>query len=148
MTTQDQAVAILRAHPWVGTVNSNQYGLSWTWNGKQPAFVSRLSSNSFVAYIDFRAGVVFTITVATATTWGEFLDLFGTPIDKSLLPTTSLSTHAQLFDAAYFEPDFQVEAQARCQLKTLNTVWYSTVYIVWPAPGFPLYSRMKPTGAC
>ncbi len=40
VSTLDQAVAALNAHPWVGTVDTrNQNMVSWTWSGQQPAFI-------------------------------------------------------------------------------------------------------------
>ena len=40
LTTIEQAVALLRAHPWVGAVDAHlAYQVSWTWSGAQPAFI-------------------------------------------------------------------------------------------------------------
>lgn len=35
-TTREQALAILRAHPWIGQIFEANASISWRWNGQQP----------------------------------------------------------------------------------------------------------------
>ena len=132
VTTHDQAVALLSTQPWINIVQSDANALSWTWNGKQPAFVSDFPSNFLLARIDFQGGVVSAISVPTTTRWADFYFLFGSPDQASIITSSAPSVHYRVYDAAYFAPGFEVQTTLRCPVTSREAAWSSTVFITWP----------------
>ncbi len=132
VTTHDQAVAILRANPWVEDVSGGADSISWRWNGQQPDFVSSLHTNILLAHVEFADGVVSTIRVQTTTRWADFYFLFGRP-DRLLYQ--SLPTPSNLYrisDNAYFTRGFEALFSVRCPVSSREATWYSNVLVVWP----------------
>ena len=135
VTTYDQALAILQVQPWIDAIRNEADALSWTWNGKQPSFVSDFDSNFLLARIDFQNGVVNTIRVPTTTRWADFYFLFGAPDRSVLYSGAAPSTHFRIYDAAYFNPGFEIQTTLRCPINSREAAWYSTVFITWPVIG-------------
>jgi hypothetical protein len=148
VTTYDQALAILRAQPWIDTIKDETDALSWTWNGKQPSFVSDFDSNFLLARIDFLNGVVNSIRIPTTTHWADFYFLFGAPDHSVLLSGAAPSTHFRVFDAAYFTQNFEIQTTLRCPINSREAVWYSTVFITWPVIGPVLTAPPDTFGRC
>lgn len=79
MTTFADALALLEAHPWVGSVEVDDNAAEWTWSGSQPdfllippgdaAFTRLLSHNGTVTWIGFK----------TNAPTASFQMMFGTP---------------------------------------------------------------------
>jgi len=131
VTTQNETLAILNAHPWVLIIKSNPDNLWWAWNNAPFTFASRLNSSYYVGRIDFRDGVVEQIYLPTAILFGDFLTLFGTPDEIITTPRYSPSTFFIVQNSVYFDEGFEIETAARCPLKTRGDMWYSNVYITW-----------------
>jgi hypothetical protein len=76
-TTIDQAVAALSANPWVGQIDSRMFTqVSWTWSGKQPAFIdSNVPGSATVR----DASSISLIRVKTHYTYGDIWLQLGTP---------------------------------------------------------------------
>ena len=135
MTTESDAFAILSAQPWINIITHDSDSLSWTWNGKQPTFVSSFASNFLLARIDFQGGVVSTIRIPTTTRWADFYFLFGSPDHAVLVSGNAPSVHYRIYDAAYYGHGFEVETTTRCPINSHEALWYSTVFITWPVIG-------------
>ncbi|MBI1258683.1 MAG: hypothetical protein GC204_14540 [Chloroflexi bacterium] len=135
VTTYDQALAILRAQPWIDGIKDESNALSWTWNGTQPGFVSDFENNFLLARIDFANGVVESIRVPTTTRWADFYFLFGAPDRFVLFSGSAPSVHYRIYDAAYFTHGFEVETTLRCPINSREAAWYSTVFMTWPVVG-------------
>jgi hypothetical protein len=78
VTARDEAFAILRAHPWVATVDTllGERGLTWTWSGRQPAFLSGGHTENSLLIGD---GIVRRIDLLTGESLATFLIVFGAP---------------------------------------------------------------------
>ena len=135
VTTYNEALTILRAQPWIDGIRDEVNALSWTWNGKQPGFVSDFENNFLLARIDFAEGVVETIRIPTTTRWADFYFLFGAPDRFVLFSGSAPSVHYRIYDAAYFAHGFEAETTLRCPINSREAAWYSTVFMTWPVVG-------------
>ncbi len=148
VTSRDDAVDILSAHPWISLIDGGDEGLAWTWNGQQPAFVDRYRSGFLLAHVDFTDGVVSSIHVPTTTRWADFYVLFGKP-DRAIAFTVSApSVHYRIYDAAYFAHGFEVSTSTRCPVTSSESAWYSTIFITWPVSGRVLTDEQSSMREC
>jgi hypothetical protein len=78
VTTRDEALAILRAHPWVASVTtpSARNQIYWTWNGTQPAFLLNHELRNAVSFLD---GTISKIDLTLDETLGVALVTLGMP---------------------------------------------------------------------
>jgi hypothetical protein len=79
ITTQYEALAILRAHPWINaeSVVQSRARIEWSWNGAQPSFYTTRSS--LQGRIIVEDGIVDTIMLRTLVRHGEARLLLGSP---------------------------------------------------------------------
>ena len=146
VTSEAEALALLHAQPWIGQIVPENQGVSWSWNGQQPSFVSNYTTSLLLGRIDFRSGVVSQIRIATTTIWAEFYFLFGPP-DRVIYATNSTpSLRYQVYDGAYTAPGFEVETETQCPVTSHEATWFSTVLITWPISGPALSDQT--TGIC
>ena len=78
VTTRDQAIRLLQTNPWVASIDTiyNDEGLTWAWNGQQPAF---LRGGSTENHLLLHAGIVARIDLLTWDNTATFAILFGAP---------------------------------------------------------------------
>ncbi len=138
VTPQSDALALLRAHPWIENVVTDGDGFSWTWNGKQPAFVSSYNNALLMGHIGVQSGIVQSIRVTTTTIWADFYTLFGPPDHVNWFTGNTPSRRFQIYDATYLDPDFEIETATQCPITSRQASWYSMVLITWPISG-PVY---------
>jgi hypothetical protein len=130
-TTWDEAGLLLAAHPWVTVLRSNSENIWWAWDDVPPTFARHLNSESYVARIDFRGGVVERIFLPTAVRFGDFLALFGAQDQIVTTKSNSPSTVFLVQDSIYLDQGFAVETTARCPLKSRKDLWYGNTFITW-----------------
>jgi len=147
-TTHAQASALLLAQSWVDTVTDTPGTLFWSWNGKQPAFVSSRASDFEVGQIDFANGIVARITLSTATDWADFFAVFGAP-DREFFTAGASPSEFYPFLAHvgdYAAYGFEVVTNTPCPIKSRADLWYSPVSIV--LPGQPLNGLIPISRGC
>ncbi|RMF79982.1 MAG: hypothetical protein D6737_09660 [Chloroflexi bacterium] len=98
-TTMREAVAILRNHAWVESVNVDAgaliYGLgfvTWTWNGQQPDFIS-----DEISSIAIEESLVSQIIISTNVRFGELWLLQYAPRLGQVNVRATQSEHAVMF---------------------------------------------------
>jgi hypothetical protein len=84
ITTYDEALAILRAHRWIGEISVPQAGsVTWRWNGLQPPVLNARRENfggDYAGYIRFNSdNTVLGVTVPTRIRFGDISLFFGKP---------------------------------------------------------------------
>lgn len=101
VTTVDEAVRILRSHPWVSEITAAPVGsgtLRWIWNGQQPPI---LGHGARYGDIDIRDGQVTAIHILTPISFGTFWLVLGRPdrgtIGRSRVMPQSLQTHRAIY---------------------------------------------------
>ena len=145
ITTTDEAFDLLRASPWVGTVEPYEGGSRWTWSGTQPAFAGSATSRVFRGEITFGEGVVTRITLSTPMRWGDIFAVFGKPDEETYIKSR-LPAAQQIFHlASYGLHGFTVQTRTSCPLRTPAGMWYSTVNIILP---FHAIANQNPFGSC
>jgi hypothetical protein len=82
-TLFDEAVALLREHPWVGEVTADAGSVTWTWSGSQPPFLHIPPDDWAFTRIVARGGIVEFISFYTHAPAATYLLTLGTP-DRSL----------------------------------------------------------------
>ncbi len=135
VTTRDQALALLHAQPWVGMLLVTvPDGISWNWNGRQPAFVSDREHGAVVGagHIDFHNNVVSFIRVDTGTRLGDFYAMFGKPDQEFMAVSVSPTNSILYLDASYAAPSFTISAGTACPLQSGGDLWYSPVSFFLP----------------
>ncbi len=78
VTSLEQAMALMREHPWVGEMNFAQRidALYWRWNDDQPAFVDRDRRG----FLSVRAdGIISNVMLYTEIPVGDLILLLGQP---------------------------------------------------------------------
>ncbi len=135
VTTHDQALAILKAQAWVGSVSDSSVSLRWNWNGQQPAFVSDPPADIQGGQINFVSGQVYSITLSTATSWAQFFGAFGTPDQEFIRAGENPNGFYPyvIHTATYKVYDFEVDTNTLCPFKSRADLWYSPVSIVVPS---------------
>jgi hypothetical protein len=98
VTTRDQAEAILRAHPWVGTIFTTPAQLSWRWNGAQPAIIDGARDG----LIGLGGGVVQRLRIQTTIPYGALWLALGAPDDALLVRPAS---RYAAFQISLYDPD-------------------------------------------
>jgi hypothetical protein len=148
VTSADEAEAILRAHPWVTSINRTALNISWRWNGAQPPEIAA-DAQGLIYLRGAAAPIVSTLRIALNTQFGDVWALFGAPGSAALM-RPSRST-------AYLMADFeqvgvQVIAAMRCpatpgsywagQLSlhlgelTFTELMHNTPYSIFGQPGW------------
>jgi hypothetical protein len=149
-TTRTQALAILRAHPYVDQVEDDALGVSWRW--KRPPQLGSLPDSSpgapLFARIDYSGEAVGSIHMETSITWGDFLLLFGSPDQVASVNISAPSVRYHMFGAVYREQAFEIQTMTRCPINSPQAMWYSTVYMVWPVVGLVRGGQAETVGSC
>lgn len=147
VTTRDEAVALLEAHPWVGAVVTGSVpGVLWTWNGSQPAI---LNANTRVPNtIIISGGVVTWISVVTDAPLASTYLLLGAPDEEANATWGELDRVNRSVVRRYYEVHgryralrLDVSAGGNCPL-SLIAFWSRPVTLAMPMDvTYPLYFR-------
>lgn len=106
-TRVEDAVAILRAHEWVGSVERGTV-VSWTWSGRQPAAIPTHAKGQFSTFASYESPFVASLYIPTGLPYGEFLLVYGNP-DRSYVAADHRAQGTYLYyKAVYGDLRFQV----------------------------------------
>lgn len=153
VTTWQEALAILEAHPWIGVVDSQlrpahidepgyERGIIiWLWSGTQPAWLATDQGSR----LDIMGGLVSDITLFTRLPLADVWLALGPPEYAALLPqnfvvTTAAQGPVRSFQGSYTTPRLDVTADWPCPMG-LHARWWQPVTIhfnllpVYDAPG-------------
>jgi hypothetical protein len=133
VTTRDEALAILRVHPWVKDLMDDTTGISWRWRDipQLGSLPDGSPSTPFLAGILYKGDKVDRISMDTSIMWGDFLLLFGSPDQVSIENIRAPSVAYHLFGAVYNAQHFEIQTMTQCPINSPRSLWYSTVYMVW-----------------
>ena len=135
VTTADQALAILRAHPWVSRVDGSwtrapsgirfYTNIYWGWNGQQPAFIY----NNFALsppYLHVRNNIVQYIRIPTGIAYGAARWIMGAP-ETRILSISIPNARPLRYDhsAEYFGGQVSFDTEITCPINP---------YAFWNAP--------------
>jgi hypothetical protein len=95
VTTRQQAMDLLEAHPWVAQVYQTSLAVTWRWNGSQPA----LFNGEKDGLLQIRGGLVRQIRIQTLIPFGDAWLLLGRPDDARIVQPVSRFSAYQI--AAY-----------------------------------------------
>ncbi|MBN1964240.1 MAG: hypothetical protein JW910_06315 [Anaerolineae bacterium] len=152
VTTLDEALAILAAHPWVGeiaqqasdeTANSGTQGsIRWRWNGSQPAPL-RTGDDNRLLHID---RIVAYVSLGTIVPLGDMWLLLGRPERGAFLGQSANSLIGSLdgrriLQVTYLGRGVALEAAWQCPVDW-RTYWQAETTIIFThrlyGPGDPL----------
>lgn len=125
VTTAGAALTLLEQHEWVHEVNIMETPISWTWSGRQPAWIDdrvpgHLVTDRFVSEVrdDAAVNVFFQSTLTLA----DVFMILGPP-DQAWFgihdPTRRISPAHHVYYEAY---GLQLDTALRCPLR-LDAVW-------------------------
>jgi hypothetical protein len=133
VTTRDEALAILRGHPWIATVDTllGERGLTWTWSGQQPAALrGGYTENSIL----LGEGIVRRIDLRTGETLAAYLIVIGKPDQWEVSswstgsPATNIFRDYLLQSVTYDAYQMEVSALGMCPLG-LRDRWALSTHI-------------------
>ncbi len=146
-TTREEALRLLQTHPWVAAISAQQGypGLSWTWNGSQPAILRGVNSSN---WLSFSSGVVSRIDLPTEASAATAALVFGAP-SAWYYSLWAVNDTFNRGSALYFEQraiyaHLEVASSNYCPL-TVKAQWTLLTQISMPAltehPGFQTTQR-------
>jgi hypothetical protein len=106
VTTARDAIGILQNHPWIGDVvvynraeTSGSGFIRWRWSGRQPAIINSSYRGNLLAI----NGVVQTVTIPTAASFGEIWLLMDHHPGKGMVSLSGVTTgrDKQIYRAAH-----------------------------------------------
>jgi hypothetical protein len=125
--TADQAIAILKRHPWVEKVTvsadlENSFGGSiyWTWSAALPSQIDRY----WQGHIVIVGGMVRNIRVRTNVRYGDLLVLFGRPQNGGF--ASASGDDYLLHRTVYVANGLETESYVACPLH-LEQIWDAAV---------------------
>jgi hypothetical protein len=98
VTTREDALRILEAHPWVGEVFNSPTQIAWHWSGQQPALIDSGQNG----LIGLGGGLVRRIRLQTHIRFGQVWQNYGAPDTALLVRPVSRYT---AFQIAHYEQD-------------------------------------------
>lgn len=120
VTTRDEALALLRQHPWIGEVFEGAQHISWRWSGVQPA----LFDESQYGLLGFSGGVVQQVRLQTRVAFGDIWTLFASP-NAMLMVRPARNTAYQIVSYERPQGPVQVISSLSCPVKPAR-FWAST----------------------
>lgn len=135
VTTQAEALALLRDNPWVDAVATPDDGIvAWSWNGTQPPF---LQVEPEYARLLTQNGIVHAIGVRTAAQIADVKIVFGTPDVTyffNWITRDSSKNYFSYFEqhGVYYGDQFEAAATSLCPLST-SDMWKLPVTLALPA---------------
>lgn len=110
VTSTEDALRVLQAHPWVGEVFERSPYISWSWSGSQP----RLINSAEAGLLEATGGVVRRLRVQTIIPFGDIWIALNRPNDALLVrPVSSYS----VYQIAFYENEgFRAITTIRCPI--------------------------------
>lgn len=124
VTTRNQALALLQAHPWVSEVSTTDPYVLWVWSGAQPAFIAAETPGQVV--IDNRH-LVGEIHIDTHVTLSQLWLALGLPKSgyTAYQPNGRLMHHVD-----YASSGFSASLWMDCPAQ-LGDFWHAEVKFYW-----------------
>ena len=130
VTSKDEALPRLRAHPWVAQIIPDLYAdygegwMHWRWSPDKPAFIPEENSNSL--WVDNR-NMVKNIEIRTTVPLGVMLLFLGDPDWSNVYP---LGDTLIQVNSAYVSRSFFILFQVSCTASIME-FWQTPVSIYW-----------------
>ncbi len=146
ITTVDEAVALLQAHPWVSSAGAGgtpaDTRVYWRWNEQAPAFAGTITALYPESYLYARNGIIRYIRLTTRIPYGNIRLVMGAPETGSFQPSTPSSFNRLYFHTAgYFGGRVAFDTNLICPA-TPPGFWNDPVVIVYNDGSYPTYSEM------
>lgn len=143
VTTAEEAMAILRAHPWVRPemVFETPAQIVWAWDHQNPNAAKYLSLNNR-SYIAIRNGTVRYIRIMTTIPYGDVHMLLGAPdsgVFSVLYPNSTNSNY--LHSAGYFGGSVVYDSDISCPVTPFQ-FWNAPVRITYSDGNYQTLSSM------
>lgn len=140
--TQDEAIALLEPHPWVGDILMQAQAtpgweymdrwLSWTWSGEQPDFIDAAVPGQIGLLQAGPTIRVANIRIQTETSLEDFIAVFGSPqATKFVYDVYSAAPHRFI---ARLEPQVQILTSVTCPLRQSAIVQQPVQLVYGRAP--------------
>ena len=146
ITTTEQALALLRAHPWVkgvspaastfGTGARSYTNIYWGWTGQQPAFIFDASSAS-LPYLHIYKGIVQYIRLVTHIPYGAAWLILGMPSSGSLIVD---GNNLGIQTVTYFGGMLAFDSNIACPMNSAVR-WNAPISITYSDGTLTAYSR-------
>ena len=135
VTTAQQAVALLQAHPWVKEIGDagreppshpqDYTNIVWDWSGQQPAFLSDASADN-PPYLHINNGVVQYIRLVTRIPYGNAWLTIGAPSEGTLI----VGDDSAIRSTSYLGGKLVFDSKIACPM-TLAAVWNAPISITY-----------------
>lgn len=145
VTTLDEALALLRSHPWVSRVSSGgtltDTRVYWFWSEAAPAF-ARTTTEIRESYLFARNNIIRYVRLTTRIPYGSVRLIMGEPQTGSLQPSTPSAYNRLYFHTAgYFEGRVAFDTNLACPARPLE-FWNDPVVIIYSDGSFNAYNAM------
>jgi hypothetical protein len=125
VTTVNDAVSILKAHPWVSSLSDNVSlrngvggapggNMIWSWSGAQPDWIDR----DHVGFIWVQDGTVRGMGISTRIPFGEVRLSFGPPQTVDNIVVSGRRERYLIYSASYPDADFVFSINQACPVKS------------------------------
>ncbi len=112
VTTTEEAIAILNAHPWVKAVHRPRQTITWEWNGAQPAWMGNRAGT-----IRLEGETVKEISMFTTLLLG---DIWLLQRPEKTLYTRTFDQNIYIYTSFYQDEGFQFQGRVQCPLRAAN----------------------------
>jgi hypothetical protein len=146
ITTVDQALALLRANPWIRRAlaggTSADTRIYWQWSEQAPTFAGTMTALYPDSYLHARNGIISYIRLTTHIRYGNVRLVMGAPETGSFQPTTPSSFNRQYFHTAgYFEGRVAIDTNLVCPATPLE-FWNDPVVVIYNDGTYNAYNAM------
>ncbi|MBA3869066.1 MAG: hypothetical protein H0X30_07925 [Anaerolineae bacterium] len=148
VTTFEEAVKLLKAHPWVSKVTSDDPNqLGWLWSDQAPNFLQNAAVNPVYPVNDeiiFEDGVVSTININTRLTFGDIALAWKYPDESQLvLPGLMIGEDSSVLSVINIKYEgFQVIGTLKCPYTT--HIWQTPIHISITRKPNPMFPGLMP----
>jgi hypothetical protein len=141
VTTAEQAIAILEAHPWVNRVISGRGAPSpriyWQWNEQAPDFANDGMTGVPTSYLYVQDGIIRYIRLSTRLPYGEVRSLLGAPGNGTFVVGNPNSESAVYkHTAGYFGGLLVFDTEVSCPVNP-SVFWNAPVVITYSDGSYP-----------
>jgi hypothetical protein len=124
VTTTQEAVSILKAHPWVSSLSDNVSlhngvggapggNMIWSWSGAQPDWIDR----DHVGFIWVQGDIVRGVGISTRIPFGDVRLSFGPPQTVDNIVVSGRRERYLIYSASYPDMDFVFSVNQPCPVK-------------------------------
>ena len=135
VTTVQQAIALLQAHPWVTGIGDagreppshpqDYSNIVWNWNGQQPDFLAAGDADD-PPYLHINNGIVQYIRLVTRIPYGDAWLTIGAPTRETLI----VGGDSAIQSASYLGGKLVFDSKIVCPMKP-GVVWNTPISITY-----------------